>query len=260
MRGAGPAADVLWEVESVRGRVWQTLQGGLVSTLDDALGYTPWWALGSDERHEPVDALLGQHDVADAFRDEAAATTRGKDVVLGPLADVARSAGWWWPFAGLVVMSDRPCEAHVDNRHRLHNELGPALVYRDGFALWALHGTCVDRDVVDDIREITRERIDREANLEVRRWLIESYGHDRYFRESGGRVVHEDDYGRLWRLDIEGAVEPVMMVEVVDSTPSPDGTRRTFLLRVPPGCRTAHEAVAATFGMEPDDYRPDDES
>ena len=50
------------------------------------------------------------------------------------------------------------------------------------------------------------------------------------------------------------------MVEVVNSTPEPDGTRRTYFLRVPPATTSAREAVAWTFGLRGDDYRPSIES
>jgi hypothetical protein len=46
------------------------------------------------------------------------------------------------------------------------------------------------------------------------------------------------------------------MVEVVNATPEPDGTRRVYWLRVPPGTRTAREGVAWTFGLSEDRYRP----
>jgi len=46
------------------------------------------------------------------------------------------------------------------------------------------------------------------------------------------------------------------MVEVRNSTPEPDGSRRTYFLRVPPTMRTAREAVAWTFGLGAVDYRP----
>ena len=39
------------------------------------------------------------------------------------------------------------------------------------------------------------------------------------------------------------------MVEVVNSTPEPDGSRKTYFLRVPPTIGTAREAVAWTFGL-----------
>ena len=45
-------------------------------------------------------------------------------------------------------------------------------------------------------------------------------------------------------------------VEVVNSTPEPDGSFKTHFVRVPPECPTAREAVAWTFDMASEDYRP----
>ena len=50
--------------------------------------------------------------------------------------------------------------------------------------------------------------------------------------------------------------EDVVMVEVVNSTPEPDGTSRTYWLRVPPRTRTAKEGVAWTFGLDGAAYAP----
>ncbi len=46
------------------------------------------------------------------------------------------------------------------------------------------------------------------------------------------------------------------MVEVVNSTPEPDGSHRTYWLRVPPSTRTAREGVAWTFGLDSAAYEP----
>jgi hypothetical protein len=54
--------------------------------------------------------------------------------------------------------------------------------------------------------------------------------------------------------------EPVTYVEVVNSTPEPDGTRRTYFLRVPPTVQSAREAVAWTFALDGGAYRPTVES
>ncbi|MGW6422603.1 DUF6745 domain-containing protein [Nocardia sp. NPDC055053] len=67
--------------------------------------------------------------------------------------------------------------------------------------------------------------------------------------------VHRDDTGILWRIALDGD-EDVVMVEVVNSTPEPDGTNRTYWLRVPPTTRTAREGVAWTFGLAADAYEP----
>ena len=73
--------------------------------------------------------------------------------------------------------------------------------------------------------------------------------------------------------------EPLVVVEVLNSTPEPDGSVHRFYLRVPPQfgnagskttvafaeggedrrsvARTPHAAIAWTFGLMPDEYRPE---
>lgn len=76
-----------------------------------------------------------------------------------------------------------------------------------------------------------------------------------YLSDSGARPLHRDATGTLWRIDLAGD-EPVVMVEVLNSTPEPDGTHRTYWLRVPPATRTAREGVAWTFGLGAEVYEP----
>jgi hypothetical protein len=101
--------------------------------------------------------------------------------------------------------------------------------------------------------------------------LIERFGEERLVREGSARLVHEDETGRLWSRVVDwdafrGAPwrrptdEPIMMVEVLNSTPEPDGSRKTYFLRVPPTMTTAREAVAWTFGLGTVEYRPAMES
>ncbi len=46
------------------------------------------------------------------------------------------------------------------------------------------------------------------------------------------------------------------MVEVVNASPEPDGTFRTYFLRVPPRTATAKAGVAWTFGLTEEEYAP----
>ena len=59
----------------------------------------------------------------------------------------------------------------------------------------------------------------------------------------------------LWRLRMDRD-EDLVMVEVVNATPEPDGSRATYWLRVPPDMGSAHAAVAWTFGLNEGNYRP----
>ncbi|WP_416976796.1 DUF6745 domain-containing protein [Streptomyces sp. T028] len=196
-----------------------------------------------------LDAVLGQHDAPWL----AAFPTDGGP--LDGLASVSRSAGWWWPFARVAVVSERPVALHRDEAGRLDHGDGPALAYPDGFALYAWRGMPVPAGFLAELPALTPERIRAEENAELRRVMLEYYGYDRYLADSGARPVHRDETGTLWRIDLAND-EPVVMVEVLNSTPEPDGTRRTYWLRVPPSTMKAREGVAWTFGLGADVYQP----
>ncbi|KAB8168868.1 hypothetical protein FH609_006845 [Streptomyces sp. 3MP-14] len=212
--------------------------------------------LAPGRREEPalrvllLDAVLGQQDAA-----WLAALEPGEGSGLDGLAAVARSAGWWWPYERIAVIAERPTELHRDEAGRLDRADGPALAYPDGFALHAWRGLPVPGEFLDRLDALTPERIRAEENAELRRVMLEHYGYDRYLAESGARPVHRDETGVLWRIALPGD-EDVAMVEVVNSTPEPDGTSRVYWLRVPPGTRTAREGVAWTFGLDADAYAP----
>ncbi|MEU6238901.1 DUF6745 domain-containing protein, partial [Kitasatospora sp. NPDC047058] len=175
------------------------------------------------------------------------------------LADVARGAGWWWPYEDVVLISERPLALHRDEAGRLDRADGPALEFADGFALHAWRGMPVPADFVAGLGDVTAERIRTEENAELRRVLLEHYGYERYLADSGAEPVHRDETGVLWRIQLPDD-EPVVMVEVVNSTAEPDGTFRTYWLRVPPSTFTARAGVAWTFGIPESEYHPQRET
>ncbi|MFF7337444.1 DUF6745 domain-containing protein [Streptomyces sp. NPDC008163] len=246
----GPAGwSALWSATGAQ--LWETtaalaerIRAGVVADLagEDT-------EAGSRVRLVLLDAVLGQHDAA------WLAAFDGRGDRLDGLAAVARNAGWWWPYERVVVICERPEALHRDEAGRLDRGDGPALSYPDGFALYAWRGMPVPRDFLDELAALTPKRIRDEENAELRRVMLEYYGYDRYLTESGAEPVHRDETGILWRIALAGD-EDVVMVEVVNSTPEPDGTHRTYWLRVPPRTRTAREGVAWTFGLDSEVYEP----
>ena len=210
------------------------------------------------------------------------------------MVQTVEKCGWWWPFKNAVIITDRPCELHRDPENRLHSETGPALLYRDGWGIHAFHGVRVDAWIVEHPELITITNIGAENNSEIRRVMIERYGVDRYILDSGTLPVHADEFGTLYKREVPGD-EPIVLCHVLNSTPEPDGklTRsqamktfaptkkliskhpkdskfKTYFLRVDPLLRpmlennqfgkpqklTALNAVASTFGMTGEEYRP----
>ncbi len=181
----------------------------------------------------------------------------GTDAVdrLHGLMESARSAGWWWPFGGAVILTERPCVLKRDERNRLHCADGPALAYPDGSSIFCWHGVRVPEEVMLRPQTLKPEQIIAESNAEIRRVMVERFGAERFLRESNARLVCQDDWGKLWRQELPRD-EPVVMVEVVNSTPEPDGSFKNYMLRVPPTVKTPREAVAWTFELGPNDYVP----
>ncbi len=176
------------------------------------------------------------------------------DAVSG-LKKVAVSAGWWWPYKNLCILTERPRELHRENRLYLHNENGMAIRYPDGWGIYAFRGIIVPEYVINPPEPISLEMIEAEPNIEVRRVLIERFGLENYLSSGNLIKIHQDDCGILYRMNLKGD-EPILVVRVINSTPEPDGTRKNYFLRVPPNMMRARQAVAWTFSLNEEDYHP----
>jgi hypothetical protein len=77
--------------------------------------------------------------------DEKLVGNRKPPAILEASWEIARSAGLWWPFEHAVFLTDRPSEIHVNERKVPHREDGPAIVYRDGWSVYAWNGKRVPK-------------------------------------------------------------------------------------------------------------------
>ena len=195
-------------------------------------------------------------DAAHSINADDAARPKLSDApILEALAAVAEQVHWWWPFENVAILCERPTEFHLDERGRLHNGDGPAVVYKDGFVMHRWRGVAIPAEFAQTLATLTADTIRHERNAELRRIMLEHYGNERYIIDSGAQPIQQDEAGKLWVIMLPGD-EALRMVEVVNSTPEPDGTSRTYWLRVPPHVRTAKEAVAWTFGLTEEEYEP----
>jgi hypothetical protein len=163
------------------------------------------------------------------------------------------------------IISDRPEILLVDDLNRPHCETGPFCRWRDGTALYAVHGVRVPAWLIEQPKRLTIAAIDAERNEEIRRVMIERYGWERYGQDSGAEVIdHDERWGTLKRRGGD------LWLEVVNRSPEPDGTFRRYALPVHPELRpilsddgvlgapqklTALAAVASTFGMTAAAYK-----
>lgn len=169
--------------------------------------------------------------------------------------DLVSSVYAFSAFEKVCFVCDNDRKVSVDDRGRAHSDAGPAVEFPDGYELFAWHGTIVEQDIIEHPESITIKRIDSERNAEVRRVLIERYGAEKYIKDSDAYLRDADYCGNLYSKALPGD-EPLVMVEVTNSTAEPDGTLKRYFLRVPPETTTAREAVAWTFGMSEEEYFP----
>ncbi|HEY9777142.1 MAG TPA: hypothetical protein V6C81_25480 [Planktothrix sp.] len=178
---------------------------------------------------------------------------------LTDMNTLLRSGFAYIPLTRVVFVLRFPTTINVDDNERLHSIAGPALAFADGYGVYALHGIPVAASIVDEPESVTAQSIEKERNNEVRRVLIDRYGIANYLRDTGAGVVDRTDGAILYRKQ-QPNDEPITLVQVRNSTPEPDGTYKEYFLRVPPTMRSAREAVAWTFGMTADQYKPDRET
>jgi hypothetical protein len=195
--------------------------------------------------------------------------------------DTMQSCGWYWVLDGLCFAAERFAWIKRDAMGRPHSEAGPSVAYRSGWSWWHWHGFEVPQYVIDDPAKISLPTIEGVNSPELRRILIERYRHGEEpngaaaFLCYGGarRLDHDETFGTLWRRDLDRD-EPLVMVEVVNGSPEPDGSVKRYFLRVDPQLRpilpngrfgepqkaTARNAVASTFGLSGAEYAPEVET
>jgi hypothetical protein len=117
---------------------WNDPRQKIRRKVDRVLWDQVWIEVWSELRR----ALYGQHDVATlaylSFFSDNCDPAIGAE--LCGLNEIGRSCGWWWPFENVAVLTERPVEVHLDDEGRLHNQDAAALVYPDGWEIWAVHG------------------------------------------------------------------------------------------------------------------------
>jgi hypothetical protein len=170
-------------------------------------------------------------------------------------SEIGKSCYWWAPYETTCFVSDRPAAIHLDASERLHNLTGPAMAFNDGWSLYSIHGCFVSERLVIQAEKVGLEDLPLDENLEVLHATIELLGHEKFLAAARARLIQEDVFGRLYRIQFHD-YEPLQLVEVTNATPEPEGAVRRHLLRAPPEMETAHEAVAWSFGRRTKAYAP----
>lgn len=169
---------------------------------------------------ETLDALL---ETVDGMM-QGAWNTR---VPIGTLATVMQtSMSAWQP----------QTSSPGDMKRRLVNETQLRLKLKAGVAI-------CPRDVLDCENQTLKHR------------ALVACGYERFVAEVGATVIDTDGENSLILIQQHNKQRPIVFVYVKDAT----GDKR-YLLRVPPDMRRVREAIAWTFGIPENEYRPEKET
>jgi hypothetical protein len=205
--------------------------------------WTPWWPVWDDD---------------DTVRTEVGAALAA-GVEIEAMQELVANTSWFSFRKDIATALEHPAEIHTNRSGQLHNAAGPAVRFADGWSAYLLEGVVVPAEAIEDPQGFDAHAALQHDNLEVRRVLLQHLGWDRLIRGSGLTPVADDHHGRLWHLPVPGS-EPVLLLEVENATPEPDGTHRRYFVRVPPYMSTPRGATAWTFGLSEREYAPDLES
>jgi hypothetical protein len=172
-----------------------------------------------------------------------------------PLAQLNQLVSGYWLGRDLALIVRRPQQLLLDDAGRLHNETGPCVRYGDGWDVYAWHGVSVSERVISAPEQLTIQDWSAARNIEARRVIQERMG-ERFVKVFGGTLIDSGPRGTLYAVELPGDPEQVAhFVQVHDTS-----TERIYYLRVPPTIQSAVAAVAWTFGLDSDAYRPAQET
>jgi hypothetical protein len=158
------------------------------------------------------------------------------------------------PHQHVCWLAERPTLIQQDSAGRLHAANGPAVSCADGWSAHAWKGVLVPRWIIEQPGFLSVRTIAAATDPQVRRCMIDIFTPQRFIAEGGAYRVSHDETGTLWRQ--RWRWEAWAAVEVVNGTPEPDGGYKRYYLQVPPTMRSAREAVAWSYGLSEQRYRP----
>jgi hypothetical protein len=248
---------------SLRVSLGDSLRDSLLGRARDAANREAWW--GQHEAYWIAYYLFPEQQSLVTYDPK-------RSEQLGLWATISRSTGWWFPYDGVVVCTERPVEVNQElessrfafstTSRRLHREDGPALLYRDGWAVHAWHGIRVPAWVIED--DVTPEHIDRALKLdnsEQRRAALERIGWPRVVQHLGSTPIatcpdpaNEPHELALYALPAEFYDEPVNLLVMTNGSPDRNGALRLYGETVPASITDPLAAAAWQYDVHPSVY------
>jgi hypothetical protein len=164
---------------------------------------------------------------------------------------LALHSGPRYVHANFCIISDRPELLVVDDARRPHSLTGPFCRWRDGSALYAVHGTRIPAKWIEDKDFLTPSMALKWGNIEERRAACEILGWNNILDELRAKVIDTDydpEIGQLVEVTMPNVGrQRFLRVRC--------GTGRDFAIPVALSETTALEANARSYGISPDFLR-----
>ena len=165
--------------------------------------------------------------------------------------ELCKSAGWVMAYDDICFISERHDALHLDEAGLLHCGTGPALSYPDGFCVYEWHGISYPSKWA--FNKPSAAQVLSWNNLEQRRVVCDMIGWPSILEQLNAVTISKDknpEIGELMQAEIPGVgFEKFLRVTC--------STGRKFVLTVPPEMKTARQANAWTWGLEPEQYKPE---
>jgi hypothetical protein len=163
---------------------------------------------------------------------------------------------WWFPFDGVVFVSERPKFLHVNEAGDMHCDGGPAFEYKDGWKGFYLNGVEVTEYLATTPAEDLKvDYFLKESNADVKAEFARKYGVERML-DMGKKVDSYTNYNQeentwWWKSEYElwdmhvlfPGIEYQPYLKMLNQT-----TGIWHVEAVSPDCRTIADAVKERFG------------
>jgi hypothetical protein len=164
-------------------------------------------------------------------------------------------------FPSVVFVSSCPYEVHQEINKRLHNIDGPAIRFKDGYDVYAIHGRILPSWIWEKKNTITKEMFISEKNSEIRAAMYSILGEKRMMeildaKEIDKQVIqHLNDEVEIVKLFKTNEIFPETgnnpLAWVKFTCPS---TGTDYLISCEPGFTNAKEAVASLSIFKKEEY------
>lgn len=184
----------------------------------------------------------GWHSWISFFRNEVGLIEETEEATA--IIETSKECHWWLPFENRCLASERPIEMHLNNPGgniipSLHKDLGPAILYADGFSLYYLNGVEMPQEIVETPADkLDPKIILREKNVEIRREIVRKIGINRICEGLNAKCIDKKEDYELLLLDLgDGRRRPYLKMK----NPSIDAEH---IEGCHPDCDTVEKALA----------------